>query len=449
MTSLTAAAAPLDPIAQARIEILNQILTFAAVLNTVITLFLALEAWQQEQVTIRLLIGLFVTGCTWPLAFNRRWPAGPRTGIALGLILIPAVGSLLIEGIAGAGPFFWIFASSFSLLVIGWRFGWLMAAIGTMAIAATGWAVNQGFPLFGPTYEARTALTVRGQTAIADIFIFITVSTLLIMGLRHLIKTIRLSILSAEELARALEQEAEELEHKVMQRVHLIETGAAINRHLSSLLEEKALISLATEALANARHYDHTAVFLVHDRLELIREASPAAGDRREFQPGTGWIGAAAASGRPELFAANQEGEENEQGWASPEVRWALAVPILLHDTTLGVLTAEHSQELTDDDIFLLSLIANQLAVGLRNARLYQGMQRQTALQIALHQINTRFKDGESIEEILQIAGEGLAATLGAQRVRSEIGRFYVSSPVPSSQPPAAKQGGQGDVGQS
>jgi signal transduction histidine kinase len=62
-------------------------------------------------------------------------------------------------------------------------------------------------------------------------------------------------------------------------------------------------------------------------------------------------------------------------------IRAELAVPIRLGDRVLGVLNVESPDTLSEDDAASLQIVADQLAVGIDNARLYERGQRVAVLE--------------------------------------------------------------------
>ena len=108
-----------------------------------------------------------------------------------------------------------------------------------------------------------------------------------------------------------------------------------------------------------------------------------------------------------------------------PDTRAEAAVPIALGGKVLGVLDIQHNvvNGLQPDDIDLLQAIANQVAVGLQNARSYTQAQRQAESESLLNTISQKIQAATTLEDVTKIAARELGQVLGAQRTRVQIGK--------------------------
>lgn len=92
-------------------------------------------------------------------------------------------------------------------------------------------------------------------------------------------------------------------------------------------------------------------------------------------------------------------------------IRGWICAPLIVHDEVLGVLTVDNKQvnPYSDDDVTLTQVFANQAALAIKNARLYEAEQaeRQTA-------------------EILRVANESLTKTLDREAVLQTLTTYLV-----------------------
>jgi len=88
---------------------------------------------------------------------------------------------------------------------------------------------------------------------------------------------------------------------------------------------------------------------------------------------------------QPRLIRYNSEGE------ATPDPAVGIYVPLMSGDQVLGVLVVQHHDPtaLTEDDIPLLSIMANQTAAALQNAMLFAAEREQRTLAEALRDVAT------------------------------------------------------------
>jgi signal transduction histidine kinase len=111
-------------------------------------------------------------------------------------------------------------------------------------------------------------------------------------------------------------------------------------------------------------------------------------GDYRDIVKGehrlpiTRGIMGAAASGREVVLVNDVAADPRHVPTPGAEgIMAELAVPILLGDRVLGVLNVESGDPFDDEDAASLSIIADQLAVAIENARLFSDAQRFAALE--------------------------------------------------------------------
>jgi PAS domain S-box-containing protein len=113
---------------------------------------------------------------------------------------------------------------------------------------------------------------------------------------------------------------------------------------------------------------------------------------------GEGLSGRVAQSGEPQSVNDYASWPERAAPYRDAPFRRVLAVPMKLHDQIVGVITlSDHEQvgAFDDDDVRLLTLLADQAAVAVSSARLFEAAQRDLAerqraeqIQSALHRIS-------------------------------------------------------------
>ena len=156
-----------------------------------------------------------------------------------------------------------------------------------------------------------------------------------------------------------------------------------VARKASSFLDPDSLLSYVVTAIQQRFGYCHVDVFLVDETQDYAvfeTSSSPLVAERRkdkrqQFKVGKeGMIGWVANTGEPLL--ANDVSQEPRYlpDELLPDIRSELVVPLKVEDQIIGVLDID-SDELgafDEEDIFVLQTLANQLAIALRNARLYE-----------------------------------------------------------------------------
>jgi PAS domain S-box-containing protein len=167
-----------------------------------------------------------------------------------------------------------------------------------------------------------------------------------------------------------------------------------IGRRAAARLELQEMLETTVEALHQNLGYYRVAVLL---RDEASGELSFAAANR-DFWPvipagyrqkiGEGLIGAAAATGKTVLAndAFSDERFFRVRNWAAPA---SVSVPIKIGGQVAGVLhaEAEHTWAFAEEDAAALEIAADQLAVAIENARLFEQIQRRVAELATVNEI--------------------------------------------------------------
>jgi GAF domain-containing protein len=159
----------------------------------------------------------------------------------------------------------------------------------------------------------------------------------------------------------------------------LLNRGADLGRRLSSLLSLNELLARAVEDLRTGFDYYHVQVFLAdgNHRTASVKASTGEIGEKLlaanygiEINNKTA-VGRVFQRGEPIIRHRFDDGYSVHPLFE--QVAIELAVPILDGNRIIGVLDIHSQQRETFErsDIQVLQLIANQLAVGVRNARLF------------------------------------------------------------------------------
>ncbi len=206
----------------------------------------------------------------------------------------------------------------------------------------------------------------------------------------------------AIENARIYEQERK--------RTTQLELLAGITQKIASILDLDELLSQVVRMIGETFGYYYTSIFMVEaESDELVMRAGAGPFDETLIglrlkigQEGIcGWV---AYSGEPLLV--NDVGREPRyySTEESKDTRSELAVPIKLKGEVIGVLDVQ-SVELgafSQDDVSILQTLADQLAVAVENARLYQNERRRTAQLSVVNQVARQAASILDLEQLLQ-----------------------------------------------
>jgi GAF domain-containing protein/HAMP domain-containing protein len=129
----------------------------------------------------------------------------------------------------------------------------------------------------------------------------------------------------------------------------------------------------------------------------------------------------------PEVEQAIQQGravtvagsEIAFRGDGSLPAKAALAVPIKLRDQIIGVIDlqeADAERQWTDEDVALVAAVADQVALALENARLFEQTRQRAQHEQLVSQISARMRAAPDIEGILRTTVREVRRALGASR---------------------------------
>lgn len=228
--------------------------------------------------------------------------------------------------------------------------------------------------------------------------------------------SVRLPVSSNDEIGQLMQSfntMAEQMQQTVAelyQHSQALETSSEVSHRLSTILNVEELTTAVVELLKVQFNYYHAHIYLFDDAREYLvmaggtgvaGEALLASGHKIEV--GKGLVGRAAAHNEPILVPD----VSLDQNWLPnpllPDTAAEVAVPITLEGRVLGVLDVQNRKAgtLTTEDVEMLQSVAWQVAIGLKNAHLYEDVQQekmqvQTILDsLSLPIIISRLSDGQ------------------------------------------------------
>ncbi len=226
----------------------------------------------------------------------------------------------------------------------------------------------------------------------------------------------------AHQAAMALENARLHAESR--RRARQLEAVSQVSHRVASILEVDALIVQVVHLIRETFGHYQAHIFLVDGRAQeiVLRECSGPADEalkRRGLRLKigvegiTGWV---AASG--EALICNDVSQEPRYhpDELLPGTRSELAVPLRLGDVVVGVLDvqSEHLEAFHEDDCRAFQILADQVAIAVENANLFEQTGRQYEAMRVLHNISleiaSRLDTDEVLAEILKQAVRFLRA---------------------------------------
>ncbi|MBL8058526.1 MAG: GAF domain-containing protein, partial [Anaerolineales bacterium] len=391
-----------DALIAARSEVLHQLLrrlrwVVLAALLVQLTLVAATGgAWVPAGLTLALALGLFGLAAAAGLNFN--WRAGGLAALFYGV----AAAALVLQGAAGPAPLYLLAAVVLATLMFGTRLGFALAGLG----AAT-WLAAAAVSLSLPAAALPAAGWLDWLTAGVTLLML---SAAVVLPQRQFLESQALALLTEQQKNRL-----EHAQHTLLLQAQDLEQATAqlaeANQQLrgqSQALEHRAARWAVSAEVARAAAAVHDLVELLNTTVYLIAErfgfyhagiflrdetgdwavlrAANSAGGQRMLARGhrlrvgqQGIVGFVMAAGQPRIALNVGEDAVHFRNPDLPETQSEMAVPMRSRAGVIGALDVQSTavNAFSDDDIAALQTLADQLAVAIDNARLFEQNERQ------------------------------------------------------------------------
>lgn len=180
-----------------------------------------------------------------------------------------------------------------------------------------------------------------------------------------------------------LEAQVEQIERRAVQ----LQTAGEVAASAVAIRTPEELLTKVVNLISARFGFYHTGVFLLDETQKwAVLHSVSSRGGLRMLERGhrlrvgqQGIVGYVAATGRPRIALDVGEDAVHFMNVDLPDTRSELALPLKVQDAVMGILDVQSVEEAAfdEDDIEILQTLANQVAITLQNARLYQASQEQ------------------------------------------------------------------------
>lgn len=206
-----------------------------------------------------------------------------------------------------------------------------------------------------------------------------------------------------------------------------IQTAAEIARDISGSLDLGELLGKAVTLVRERFNFYHAVVFLIDPANEyaVIREATGEAGLQmkragHKLKVGSkSIVGYVTGSGESLIVNDTSRDATYYANPLLPETRAEVAIPLKVGARILGALDVQSNKpfSFSSEDISVLRILADQLAVAVINSELFAETQEHLSQHRLLHHVTTAAASGTTLDEAINSAAQGLQVTLGGDRV--------------------------------
>jgi GAF domain-containing protein len=308
-------------------------------------------------------------------------------------------------------------------LVMGWRAAVAMLAI--TVLAGWGLALMEAAGMRSQSFDSAPNMA-RDYTAILTVIglLIYLFETSLTRSLRDARQAAESLTVTNRELAGLQEQLGQRVEERTAElvsstalanrRAEQLRTVSEVARKVSAVKEVGPLLTEVTDLISQRFGYYHTGIFLLDATREFVElRASNSDGGQRMLArhhrlrlQGSGIVPSVASTGQPRVTADVTQDARFLKNPDLPETRSEMSLPLRLGEDVIGVLDIQSSETsaFAAEDVEVLQTLANQVAVAIENARLFDEARR--ALRSAEEAYNGFLQqEWRSFRQHMELAG--------------------------------------------
>lgn len=312
-----------------------------------------------------------------------------KAGILVVLLYALAFAGIIDTGIRGDARMYMLGAVAIASLLFSWRAGWFVFGFAAATYLVMGWLVLSGrLQITNPAADQGTL-----ASWVSNSVSMLALSVLVIQGIRLTQTEFENSKDRVNTTFNELKTERANLEERISERTHTLDQRtsqlqavAEVGKSIASYRNLSELLQRAAQLVHENFGYYHVGIFLLDERKEFaILAASNSEGGKRMLEKKhtlkvgeTGIVGYVAESlrarialdvGSDAIFFNNPD---------LPNTRSEMALPLVASGQILGVLDIQSTEPMafTDEDIATVQILADQLAVAIQNARLFNETER-------------------------------------------------------------------------
>ena len=329
---------------------------------------------------------------------------GPANIILAGIIAILAIVWLLMRAgwVKVAGYLhvttIWLASTMIALMIGGINSTTFTSYFVVMLMAGLllGWRPAVGFTLLSILAAFRLANQETFGSAIEGTVLFIFGAIFLYLIISSLQKAVkksqsnaaelRVSNAQLTELRDALEARVQERTDALEKRAIQLQTVSSLARTIAALKDLDILLPEITKLVSEQFGFYHTGIFLIDDSREYaVLQASNSEGGMRMLNrhhqlrlDSTSIVGYVTSQGEPRIALDVGADAVYFKNPDLPETRSEMALPLQAGGRTIGALDVQSTQTnaFSQEDINVLTTLADQVAIAIENARLFGESQR-------------------------------------------------------------------------
>jgi GAF domain-containing protein len=325
------------------------------------------------------------------ITFWRRVPYSVQGIVVLSLVYVMGVFGLLEDGLSGDGRVFLLTLPLLAILLYGRREGILTLALALVTLAAFGWAFSTGGLSIQESFGIYSG---NWQAWLSGTLVFLVLGVLIVISQGQLVPDLIRALTQSRELVQELEETHDALRERaegleaarrlLEERTRALQANAEVAKEAVSVLNLPALLERIVALISARFGYYHTGIYLLDSTGEWaeLQAASSEGGQQMVAQghrlhvSSEGIVGRAIGEGSHRMMEATDQAAwplSNEL----PGTRAQIALPLRARGTIIGALDvqSQESAAFDDEQVTVLQALADQVAIAISNARLFQQVQ--------------------------------------------------------------------------
>jgi GAF domain-containing protein len=355
---------------------------------------------QRGQWIFVIIYGLIYLGVV-ILALYRTLEYRLRASFLMAVMYILGISSMMESGLSGDSRVFLLVFAILTATLLGLSRGLFAGILAIASMEVVGWLMSTGrIPLPSIEVLANSGNFLEWVTAgLATLLMGIITIAAIITIINGLQSTAKKEKSLGNELTQErdlLEQRIEERTNELQKRTYQLETASEIAQNFSRMSTMEELLPHAVNSICDRFSFYHAGIFLLDDRQEyaVLRAATGdaghamVAGGHRLKVGEVGLVGYVVAKGEPRIALDVGIDPIHFKNPLLPLTRSEITLPLLGGDHIIGALDVQSQKQeaFSSEDVKVLQIIANQLAIAVEKARLVD------QLQSNVHELETNYQ---------------------------------------------------------
>jgi GAF domain-containing protein len=292
------------------------------------------------------------------------------------------------SGIRGSGFVSYLVVMLLAGLLLGVWPAIGVAIISVISGFGLAYAETAGMIVHTPSPAFGVAIEYTFLFLFSTLFMVLTITSLqnALAAAKANAKQLETSNKDLTELRDVLELRIQERTSSLEKRAAQIQTVASLARTIASVQGLDALLPNIAKLVSEQFGYYHTGIFLLDEagQYAVLKAANSEGGWRmlnrghRLHLDSKSIVGFATSRGEPRIALDVGADSVYFNNPDLPETRSEMALPLRVSGRVIGALDVQsvHTQAFTEEDIFVLSALADQIAIAIENARLFGQTQK-------------------------------------------------------------------------